>query len=518
MNPLALQLWAMTPEAHRLLLDIAAREMTPVRLEALERALSARAGQPLENSYEVAVRDGVAILPMYGPLFRHANLLTSVSGATSYQFLARDFTAALDDPTVRSIVLDVDSPGGEVNGCAELAGLIYQARGRKPIAAYIGGAGTSGAYWIASAADEIVCAQTALLGSLGVVSVYVDEAKAEEMAGLKTIEIVSSQSPYKRLEPTTDDGRARLQRRVDALADVFLRDVARHRGVALEVVAEQYGRGDILVGQAAVAAGLADRLGTLEQLLAGRFARRSSIPVPGVVTAAPTEIDMGKCSDCGIEMGPDDSSYCSACKGGASTASALGLPAGASVEQMTARATALAGLEARIFALTGTTSAEEAIGRIAAGAEALRDSQALRQDLAKVQAAERRRELRAVLERGLGERRLSLGAIQMTIPLFVLDEGKQGAMRAAFQSLSTVTREAVLDAACSIDLDEASLRAISAYARTAPPTVAEPFREAARSANMESADLDAQSERVIAAAREAREILDRNKPAATAAK
>jgi len=208
----------------------------------------------------------VAVIPVTGPLFRYANIFTAISGATSYEILAQDFTVALDNPDITAIILNIDSPGGEVNGCAELANMIFAARGKKPIIAYASGDAASGAYWIASAADSVVASETSGLGSIGVVAVY-RGAKPDKNAPT-TIEIVSSQSPFKRLNPETDEGRAKLQTRIDAMAEVFVNTLARNRGIETAKVLEQFGGGDILIGTHAVNAGLADRIGSLEKLIA----------------------------------------------------------------------------------------------------------------------------------------------------------------------------------------------------------------------------------------------------------
>jgi len=252
--------WAITETALQTILDIASREN-----EAPE-AVAAKLGKELQNTHSVTERDGVAVIPVTGPLFRYANLFTMISGATSYEILAQDFMAALESPDITGIILDIDSPGGEVNGCAELANMIFDARGRKPIIAYASGDAASGAYWIASAADEVVASETSGLGSIGVVGVY--RKPKEEKNGPQTIEIVSSQSPHKRLDPETDTGRAKLQVRIDAMAEVFVNTLARNRGIDPPQVIERFGGGDILIGAHAVNAGLADRIGSLEKLIA----------------------------------------------------------------------------------------------------------------------------------------------------------------------------------------------------------------------------------------------------------
>lgn len=247
--------WAITHEAMRSMIEIADRQG-----EGPE-AVEARLGRPLENTHNVEIRGSVAVIPVRGPLFRHANMLTRVSGATSYAEVAQDLRAALENPDVRSIVLNIDSPGGSANGVAELASHIYDARGDKEVVAYVGGLGASAAYWLASAASRIVANKTAMLGSVGVV---VGVRKGDG----NTDEIVSSQSPYKRVDTSTAEGRARVQAMVDNLAALFIADVAQHRGVSEEHVSEKFGKGDLLLGGAALEAGMVDELGTFEGLVA----------------------------------------------------------------------------------------------------------------------------------------------------------------------------------------------------------------------------------------------------------
>ena len=231
-------LWAMVPSSLDSLLTIASRQHDPETLRALETRL----GQRLEHSYQVTVRDRVAMIPVVGPLFRYANLFTRISGATSYEVLAQDITHVLDSDEVDALILVLDSPGGEVNGCAELASLIFEARGQKPIAAYVSGDAASGAYWIASACDEIIVSSTSGLGSIGVVGTYRSQENDAH-----SIEIVSSQSPFKRLDVAVDEDRQRLQVRMDALASVFVQSVADYRSVSVDTVLEHFGQGDVLI-------------------------------------------------------------------------------------------------------------------------------------------------------------------------------------------------------------------------------------------------------------------------------
>lgn len=123
-NRLSGEPWAITETALQTILEIAGRE------NESPQAVAAKLGRDLQNTYTATEREGVAIIPVTGPLFRYANLFTAVSGASSYELIARDFTAALENPQIKGIILDIDSPGGEVNGVSELSNMVYAARGK----------------------------------------------------------------------------------------------------------------------------------------------------------------------------------------------------------------------------------------------------------------------------------------------------------------------------------------------------------------------------------------------------
>ena len=213
--------WAMEEIALTRLFEIAAREhpITP-------QALDAYKAKALERGERATVRDGVAILPVEGPLFKRASLMTEHCGASSYDVLRRDLATAVGNPGVRAIMLAIDSPGGEAAGCAEFAAAVADVRGQKPIVAYVADVGASAAYWIASACDRIICGPSAALGSIGVRMSMADTRDQDARSGVRRFDFVSSQSPYKVNDPATEDGNARIKARVDALAQVFVDAVA----------------------------------------------------------------------------------------------------------------------------------------------------------------------------------------------------------------------------------------------------------------------------------------------------
>jgi len=286
--------WAITPMALQMILSIAERE-NEFSAETIARAIHGSAWERyisqdgsinfealeannypiLDGTRRVSLADSTAVLPVIGPIFPRANLMT-MSGGVSVQSLAYDFNVALESKQVDAIVLNIDSPGGEVTGIGEFADMIFQSRDKKPITAYVYGLGASAAYWIASAASEIVMSSTAEVGSIGVVAGYTDRRKQNESKGVQDIEIVSSQSPYKRPDPTTTGGRAQIQEAVDRMAEVFIGGVAKYRGIQASEVTENYGQGKMFVGEDAIQRGLADRIGSLEMLVQEQQAQKAN--------------------------------------------------------------------------------------------------------------------------------------------------------------------------------------------------------------------------------------------------
>lgn len=264
-NFLAGQPWAITAEYAQRMVEIydLALERKARGEDFDKEAVEKQLGRPLDNTRTVTHRDGVATIPVEGPLFRRADMFTEISGATTVETLAKDFNAALENPEVKSIIFYIDSPGGEVNGTNEFSDMIFNARGAKPVVAYVAHLGASAAYWIASAADEVVVDATAALGSIGVVIAVRDPTKQK----VKDIQFVSTQSPHKRPDPTTESGKGQIQTHADVLAQVFVDTIARNRNVSSETVVKDFGAGGLLVGRKAVDAGLADRVGSYESVL-----------------------------------------------------------------------------------------------------------------------------------------------------------------------------------------------------------------------------------------------------------
>lgn len=247
--------WAMLPDRVESMLAVAERTIDV-------EAVMAKLGKPLENTQDVQIRGNVAVIPVNGIISRYADMFTMICGGTTVEHLSRDIRTALDNEDIHAIILEIDSPGGQAAGIGELAAQIREGTKTKPIVSYVSNLGASAGYWIASAGSEIVASPSAILGSVGVVW-----PMSRTTSDGRTIEFVSSQSPNKRLSTETPEGRAKYQELVDAMADVFVSAVAENREITPEKVISDFGAGGLKVGQAAVDAGMADRLGSLEQLI-----------------------------------------------------------------------------------------------------------------------------------------------------------------------------------------------------------------------------------------------------------
>lgn len=231
------------------------------RLETFDpQSIVTQAGERFGSGMSrTTVRDGVGIMQIRGPLFTHENFLTWLFGFDTYESLAKDFQALMNDSNVKGVALNFHSPGGLTAGVDDLASMIYDARGIKPqgLVARAGGDMSSAAYWLGSSADRIHLASTGMVGSIGTVVQFTQEDPG-------TVTIVSDQSPMKRPDYSTAEGQAEVKGLLNALSDVFISRVARNRGTTPENVLENFGKGGVKVGQAAVDSGMADQVTTFE--------------------------------------------------------------------------------------------------------------------------------------------------------------------------------------------------------------------------------------------------------------
>lgn len=270
--------WAIQPEKMDeilafLELKAAGGSVGDQELERLRAAHELIAARSISRS-----SGGVRVLPLMGMITHRVNMMTDISGGTSTEKFAESFREAVADPAIKTIVFDVDSPGGQVDGVPELADEIAAARSQKKIIAIANTTMASAAYWLASQADEIVASPSAMIGSVGVLWPHTEISEAQKQAGIKTTLITAGKykgegSP---LEPLTSEARAHMQSMVDSTHDQFITAVARGRRTSQRAVRENFGEGRVFTAQMAMKMGMADRVATLDQVLEGLGARGSS--------------------------------------------------------------------------------------------------------------------------------------------------------------------------------------------------------------------------------------------------
>ncbi len=179
-------------------------------------------------------------------------------GGASTEDLRALIQKAVDNPMIKGIVLDFDTPGGDIDGTPELADFIHKVKDEKPIVAFVSTDASSAGFWLASATSAVVMHETAMVGSIGVLSTWF-EGMSEGL-----IDIVSSVSPKKVIDVETPAGLAQMQAHVDTLGKLFVKAVAKFRDVTPSQVVRDFGQGDIKIGKHAVDAGMADHIGTVE--------------------------------------------------------------------------------------------------------------------------------------------------------------------------------------------------------------------------------------------------------------
>ncbi|MEQ9518492.1 MAG: S49 family peptidase [Parvibaculum sp.] len=206
-----------------------------------------------EASYQL--RDGIAILRLHSALW-HDDLM--YDGYYGYGGLSLQIRTALADPEVEAILLDIDSPGGLIDGLFTLTDELLALRGTKPIWSFINESCFSAAYAIASATDRVLLPRSGECGSIGVVMMHFEEAGWLERVGLKYTPIFSGDHKVDGgwWEALAEDVKMRLQAGVDEFRLMFAETVA--AGRELEVDAVLGTEAHTYRGQEAVEMGLAD--------------------------------------------------------------------------------------------------------------------------------------------------------------------------------------------------------------------------------------------------------------------
>jgi ClpP class serine protease len=191
-----------------------------------------------------------ATINIQGPLSASVSKIAQMLGygGTGYSDILSALDAIKKDESIRNVTLAINSPGGSIVGLDQVWQAVKDLGKTRNVIAENRGIMASAAYWIASAANSIWATSPATMtGSIGVQMVLVDYSEYDKKAGIKEIQIVSSNAPNKNPDPTTKAGRAAYQAQLDALEQVFLARVAEGRKTTIEDVAKNYGAGAMLI-------------------------------------------------------------------------------------------------------------------------------------------------------------------------------------------------------------------------------------------------------------------------------
>lgn len=213
---------------------------------------------------------GIAQIPILGTLVRRSSYLGAASGLTSYHDIEAMAESAFADPQVKAVLLEIDSSGGEAGGVFDLAQRLrtLAQNSGKPLWAIADEAALSAAYALACAADRLWLTRTAEVGSIGVVAVHVDESAADAKAGMTYTFLHAGAHkvdghPH---APLSEAVATDIQTDIDGLHSQFIDLVSAFRHLSPDAIRATEAR--VYRGEAALAVGLADQIGTPREALA----------------------------------------------------------------------------------------------------------------------------------------------------------------------------------------------------------------------------------------------------------
>lgn len=238
--------------------------------------------------------DGIGVISVSGTLVKKASWLDAASGLQSYQSIRADFQDAVGDPRIQGILLDVDSPGGEVGGLFDLADEIYGARAEKPCFAIADDDAFSAAYAIASSAQRLFVTRTGGVGSVGVIALHLDQSGFDEKAGRKYTAIYAGarKNDFNPHEPLSGSAKDELQAEIDRLYDMFVGTVARNREMKPALVRNT--EAGLCYAEKAISAGFADQVGTFDDALEAVLEAATARKQARVAASAATQIPKGE--------------------------------------------------------------------------------------------------------------------------------------------------------------------------------------------------------------------------------
>ena len=267
--------------------------LSPRGLEAINAADWFSVETKTQLNYKI--QNGTAIIPIHGLLTKRGEIISSFMPTTSYEDIFSAISDAIEDEKVEKILLDIDSPGGEVGGLFDLVDFIFNSRNQKPIFSVANDYACSAAYAIASATSRIFVNRTSCVGSIGVIATHLDISEADKKEGLKYTTIFAGEkkndlSPH---TPISARAIADLQKEVNRLNDIFINTVERNRNLTEADIRKM--QAGTYFGQNAVTVGLADELNNnVFQKISEMSLGVSKVKIKGVIMTEGIEKQIGE--------------------------------------------------------------------------------------------------------------------------------------------------------------------------------------------------------------------------------
>lgn len=267
----AANLWAIEPNALQTISDVI--EFAEDGVNMTQAEIKAALGF---GGVERAPQVGISVIQLFGAITHRDNIMTQFFGGATVQGFRRQFQKALGDPTAGKILIEIDSPGGTVEGIQEIADEIFEARGKgKQITAIANATAASAAYWIGSAADDFSVTPSGRVGSIGVFTIHFDQSKNYEEHGIKPTIISAGKfktegNPF---EPLSVEAEANIQMNIDKIYNQFVKSVAKNRGISTAEVIKSFGQGRTILAKDAAALKMVDRVETFEKAVSRLIGR-----------------------------------------------------------------------------------------------------------------------------------------------------------------------------------------------------------------------------------------------------
>lgn len=254
------KIWAGTHDSLDILLDAMASAYAMVEARGTSR-------DPFELPPLVEVKDGVGIVSLKGPLVSGSAGFMRLFGITGYADFQEALLEAATDKSVKSLMLDVSSPGGAVEGVDEASDMLKQVAALKPVLTYAGGNMLSAGYWLGSGGSRRLASRTSMVGSIGVVVTHIERSRQLEKEGITPTIIRTGKwkalgGPY---EPLSDLAKAELEALAQDINQIFEARVATNLNVSQRQVHDKMGQGRQFMGAKAQEIGLVDGIASFQE-------------------------------------------------------------------------------------------------------------------------------------------------------------------------------------------------------------------------------------------------------------